>query len=319
VTALPGKAEALVSWTAPASDGGTPILHYTVTSAPGGVSATSSATTAAVTGLSNGTPYTFTVTATNAADISVSSSPSSAVTPFASVVGLTAYPFMKLHRDSTDYSGTEAWDGAGDGAVGVIAGIGAARDIGGNLTAPRLGSYSAELRYDGTCVNVLGFRDGRDISVATSNIDNGGGLAQFSGTDATGDHPDSIAAFALVRLVGDADTTCNLEVGFTSLENTDSDAIAIDSTQVIGEFRRGNARQDDRVGIGDVLFGAQYLAGLRAGCVSITAPVGSGDLTCVNLVNYGGVSTDGAFDIPSVGDYLFIAQHLVGLRDDRFE
>jgi len=166
---------------------------------------------------------------------------------------------------------------------------------------------------------VLGFRNGRDLPVGTSDIDNGAGLAQFSGTDAIGDHPDSITAFALVRLAGDADTVCTLEAVFTSLENTDSDTIAIDSAQVIGEFRRGNARQDDRVGIGDVLFGAQYLAGLRAGCVTITAPGGSGDLTCVNLVNYGGVSTDGAFDIPSVGDYLFTAQYLVGLRDYRFE
>ena len=52
-----------MSWTAPADDGGAPILSYTVTSSPGGKTATvaAPATNAIVTGLTNGTAYTFTV------------------------------------------------------------------------------------------------------------------------------------------------------------------------------------------------------------------------------------------------------------------
>ena len=56
VLATAGDASAVVSWAAPASDGGSGISGYTVTAAPGGATAT---TTATVTGLTNGTPYTF--------------------------------------------------------------------------------------------------------------------------------------------------------------------------------------------------------------------------------------------------------------------
>ncbi len=81
VSATLGDGQASVSFTAPASDGGSPITSYTVTSAPGGVSATCPSSPSVVSGLSNGTSYTFTVHATTDVGDSVESSPSSAVTP----------------------------------------------------------------------------------------------------------------------------------------------------------------------------------------------------------------------------------------------
>ena len=77
-----GNAQASVSFTAPASAGGSAITGYTVTSSPGGFTATGASSPLVVTSLTNGTSYTFTVVATNASGNSVASAASSAVTPF---------------------------------------------------------------------------------------------------------------------------------------------------------------------------------------------------------------------------------------------
>jgi Fibronectin type III domain len=88
VTAVAGSAQATVSWTAPASNGGSAITSYTVTSVPGGETAAASgtATSATVTGLTNGTAYRFYVTATNAAGKSAPSGSSALITPAAAAV-----------------------------------------------------------------------------------------------------------------------------------------------------------------------------------------------------------------------------------------
>jgi chitodextrinase len=85
-SASAGDAQATVSFTAPTSDGGSAIIDYTVTSSPGAFTATDTGTTITVTGLSNGTAYTFTVTARNSVGSSDPSSASNSVTPFAATV-----------------------------------------------------------------------------------------------------------------------------------------------------------------------------------------------------------------------------------------
>jgi hypothetical protein len=87
----PGDSNAVVAFTQPTYDGGSLITTYTATSSPGGFTATSAKSPIVVPGLSNGTPYTFTVTATNLAGTSVASAASASVTPVAAPV--LSYPF----------------------------------------------------------------------------------------------------------------------------------------------------------------------------------------------------------------------------------
>jgi uncharacterized repeat protein (TIGR02543 family) len=85
-----GNASTTVSWTAP-SDGGSAITTYSATS-NAGQTCSSSTTSCSITGLTNGTPYTFTVTATNAIGTSDPSSASSAVTPVAPAAPVVTPP-----------------------------------------------------------------------------------------------------------------------------------------------------------------------------------------------------------------------------------
>ena len=80
-TATAGNAQAMVNFTPPVSDGGSLITDYTVTSNPGAKTATGNASPITITGLTNDTPYTFTVTATNKAGTSLPSAASNSVTP----------------------------------------------------------------------------------------------------------------------------------------------------------------------------------------------------------------------------------------------
>ena len=84
VSVIAGNASATVSWSPPSWDGGTGIADYFVDASPGGPRTTvpGTQTSAVVTGLTNGTPYTFTVTAANGIG-AATSAPSAGVTPTA--------------------------------------------------------------------------------------------------------------------------------------------------------------------------------------------------------------------------------------------
>jgi hypothetical protein len=85
VHAVAGAGSATVTWL-PTSTGGSPIVDYTVIAAPGGASRTVAGPSAEFTGLSNGTSYSFAVTARNrvgASPVTVSNAVTPATVPLA--------------------------------------------------------------------------------------------------------------------------------------------------------------------------------------------------------------------------------------------
>ncbi|MCW2755671.1 MAG: hypothetical protein JWQ32_3082 [Marmoricola sp.] len=112
VAATPGNGRAVVSWSAPASNGGAPITAYKVTASPGGRTAsTTGATTATVTGLANATAYTFTVTATNSIGTSAASAASTPVTPKGPPDAPTGVAASSADRSATVSWSAPAFDG----------------------------------------------------------------------------------------------------------------------------------------------------------------------------------------------------------------
>jgi hypothetical protein len=159
VTAEPASSSARVRWTEPNSDGGSAITGYVITPYVGATAQTpvqvsGSTTSTVVTGLANGTAYTFRVTATNAVG-STQSAASGAVTPA---------------RTLFDFAAPANAD-AGDGSA-VELGVKFRPDLDGTITGLRFYKAAANT---GTHVGTLWSSGGSQLARATFTSESASG------------------------------------------------------------------------------------------------------------------------------------------------
>ena len=165
-TASAGDASATVDWTAPASDGGSPITNYDITTYVGGTPETTvtvgNVTSDVVSGLTNGTAYTFAVSAINAVGEGLLSSNSNSVTP----AGVPGAPLIGT-ASAGDASATVTWTApASDGSpimnylISAYVGGTATIAVGvGNVTSDVVGGLTDGTAYTFTvsAMNAVGF------------------------------------------------------------------------------------------------------------------------------------------------------------------
>jgi uncharacterized protein (TIGR02145 family) len=159
-TATAGNGQASVPFTAPASDGGSAITSYTATSNPGDITGTISQAgsgTVTVTGLTNGTAYTFTVTATNSVGTSAASAASNSVTP-AFVCGSSNVTFT--------YNGSSV-------TYGTVIGANSKCWLDRNLGATQVATSSADANSYGDLFQWGRSADGHQIRTPPSGNTNG--------------------------------------------------------------------------------------------------------------------------------------------------
>lgn len=159
-----------VTFTAPTDAGSAAISSYTAISTPGCITGSAASSPVTVSGLTNGTAYTFRVRATNGAGTGPLSGASNSATPTLPVVGQQAYTS----------SGTYTWVApAGVNSVSVVAvGGGGARGGGGlgyknNISVTPGASYTVLVGVGGN--GATGTAGGASIFSSSCLVRGGGG------------------------------------------------------------------------------------------------------------------------------------------------
>jgi alpha-tubulin suppressor-like RCC1 family protein/uncharacterized protein YjbI with pentapeptide repeats len=158
VTATVGNQSASITWLPPASNGGSPITGYGIIIAPPvtDIVLNFNGTTATVSGLGNGTAYTFSVTATNAVGTSPESAPSSPVTPY-TVPGVPIGVVANAGNQSVSLTWTAPpWNGG--------------RPITGYAVSISPAVPGALVNVNGTSASVTGLANGTPYTFTVSAI-----------------------------------------------------------------------------------------------------------------------------------------------------
>jgi hypothetical protein len=180
-TATGGNAQAVVTFTAPTSDGGSPVTGYRVTSTPSGITATGSASPITITGLTNGTSYTFTVAAQNAVGYGPESAASNSVTPVAGRVIAVSPAVGGITNWNLDVNGPLSLSTAGTWTLTPASSFNASIKVWG------AGANNAQYNAGagGAAVGVLAMASGSSY-VARVGSPTGGGSTNSSATRGAG-------------------------------------------------------------------------------------------------------------------------------------
>ena len=167
ISATAGNAQVTLSWSAP-NDGGSAITGYTLTYSPGGSTPTNlpaTPTSYIVTGLTNGTAYTFTMTANN---IAGSSAPNSSGSSVPYTVPNIVNPISATAGDSQV---SLSWSEPNNGGLAIT---------GYTLTYSPGGSTPINLPATPTSYIVTGLTNGTAYTFTLTAINNAGSSAPNS-------------------------------------------------------------------------------------------------------------------------------------------
>ena len=173
VSASPSNGAAFVTWNAPTSGG--PATSYMVTPYVGGfpqtpttVSGSPASTSATITGLTNGSAYTFTVTASNPNGSGPASAASNSVTPSAAISVPAFVQQNAAHGAGTALAVTPTSNITAGNRLVVSAGVWSASGAtAASVTDSAGNSYTELLHFKGS--------DGTETSVWTTPVVTGGG------------------------------------------------------------------------------------------------------------------------------------------------
>lgn len=155
-SATGGNGQASVTFTAPTNTGGSAITGYTVTSSPGGVTGIGAGSPITVTGLTNGTAYSFTVTATNGTGTGSASAASNTVTPQTVPIAGPVSATVNYNSSANPITLNITGGTASSVAVATAASHGTATASGNTVSYTPTGSYAGSDNFTYTATNSAG-------------------------------------------------------------------------------------------------------------------------------------------------------------------
>ena len=158
-----GSQSATISWSAPSSNGGSAITRYTVTATPGGATCTTdgSTTSCAIGNLTNGTSYSFSVTAKNFNGYTSSATAAGSATPAATTWRPTSTTFVSTGNGNATASWTAPADFGGSTPTSYVVTV-----------TP--GNATLTVAYPATSTTVTGLSAGTSYSFTVAAINAAG-------------------------------------------------------------------------------------------------------------------------------------------------